>query len=167
MNAFPAANKTRTLVRVAALLVVALGVVAGCGKGGKETTVSGKVSYKGAPVTGGKIGFTPTAGGVTVDGVIRPDGNYLATDVPPGDVKVTVNTDMVKAAGAAGPMGMDPKMMAKHGVTPPPVTPKTAEGGGMATVYVPIPPKYKNPQTTTITKTINKGENKDVNIDLE
>lgn len=59
-------------------LILVVGV-AGCS--GKMSSVSGKVTYNGKPVTGGSLSFTPVASGEKepgkpAAGVVQPDGTY-------------------------------------------------------------------------------------------
>src|SRR5262245_400924 len=70
----------RTGLWVLAVSSLVLGMaVAGCG--GTTASVSGKVLYKGKPVTGGDLSFSPIAEGTKepgkpAAGVVRPDGSY-------------------------------------------------------------------------------------------
>jgi hypothetical protein len=72
------------------LLLASLALAAGCGSGGG--TVSGKVTYNSEPVKGGKVIFMPldTKGGKSAD--IAADGTYTVEGLPPGEVKVAVDT---------------------------------------------------------------------------
>src|SRR4051812_24314393 len=83
------------VVRVVAVglsLVFAFATV-GCGGDAnmpKLGKVSGKVTYKGQPVTSGHIVFTPAAGkggdtGQTATGEIESDGSYTMTTFNTGD----------------------------------------------------------------------------------
>jgi hypothetical protein len=81
-----------------AALVVGLAclvAVTGCGKGaGEGYPVSGKITYKGAPLAaGGSVRFVPISveGGKEAGGVIEKDGSYkLNTNVVPGEYRVEV-----------------------------------------------------------------------------
>jgi hypothetical protein len=74
------------------LLAALLSAVYGCGHDDSPTApVRGRVFYKGAPLPGGSIVFTPDADkgcqGPLARGEIRPDGTYtLTTDGRPGAV---------------------------------------------------------------------------------
>ncbi len=61
----------------------------GCGGGPDTTTVRGKVTYKGAPVTYGLINFS-TGSGQPIGGTIQPDGSY-EYQLPPGEYRVRVD----------------------------------------------------------------------------
>lgn len=70
----------RTGLWAVAVSSMVLGMaVAGCG--GPTASVSGKVLYKGKPVSGGDISFSPIADGAKEPGkpaaaTVRPDGTY-------------------------------------------------------------------------------------------
>lgn len=74
----------------ASLLVLA----AGCGGGDKKSNISGVITYKNAPVTGGNINLSNETGG-SYSSPIQIDGNYSITDIPPGTYTVTVETETV------------------------------------------------------------------------
>ena len=115
-----------------AAMVMAL---SGCGgDGSKQTNVSGKITYKGAPVTGGTLKFYPTTGGgAAIPGAINDDGTFAFGGVPQGDYTVTVETESIKFSGS----GYDMKGKAPPpGATPPPDIGKKGH-------YVAIPAKYK------------------------
>lgn len=62
-------------------------LAAGCGQGG---TVSGKIYYKGEPVSGGTIYFYPKGQGGNYASVIGKDGSYSIAKLPPGPAKISV-----------------------------------------------------------------------------
>ena len=136
---------------VAAVAVAAtLAALTGC-QDSTKSTVSGKVTYKGAPVTGGIITLKPkTATGAAPGIPIKADGTFIGTDIPPGDYDVAVSTDNVAAAPPPGGTGSSP-------------TPAGASGGG---TKVDIPAKFKDPTTSKITWTVKSGK-QDLSIDLD
>src|SRR5207253_8000785 len=75
------------------LFAVAL-LAAGCGKT-PTISMSGTVSYKAKPVTGGVIVFID-AQGKGFPGSLNPDGSYRTPGLAPGDYIVTVDTLPVK-----------------------------------------------------------------------
>jgi hypothetical protein len=138
------------------LLVAALG---GCsGSAPKTNSVSGKVTYKGAPVTGGtlRIYYTGVADAQQI--AIGADGSYFAAEMPVGQVTVTVDTESLNTHGGSSDYS---KMGKDHpGFNPP-------QGGGSgAMVYVKIPAKYKDPKSSGLSADIKKGKNENVNFDL-
>jgi hypothetical protein len=57
-------------------------------KGGK--VVSGKVTFKGKPLAGGKIRFVPAKKSAAVEAEIQADGTYEAKGVPVGEARVVI-----------------------------------------------------------------------------
>jgi hypothetical protein len=76
-------------VRRAAWLASAVFVVALSGCGNVTATLSGKVSYRGRPVTSGSI-VVLHADGTAKSGVIQPDGSYSVAGVERGHVRLAV-----------------------------------------------------------------------------
>ena len=122
-----------------ATALLALVLLVGCGGGaGSKATVTGKVTYKSGPVTGGSISFVG-ANDRSGGGMIKADGTYTATDVPMGAVKVTV---------IPIPAGM--------GVTAaPPGTPVIAEDVSRGKPMT-LPQKYAKADTSGVSFTISK-----------
>jgi hypothetical protein len=134
------------------LLFLAL---AGCSSRG---TVTGKVTYKGAPLPVGRVTFV-LSNGSGGTGEIK-DGVYTAIQVPTGPAKVTVE---IPQAGRGMPAG--------HGVPAnanlPPEAQKmmeNARGGDPKTPK--IPPKYADPDGSGLTYTV-KGGTQTYDIDLQ
>src|SRR5262249_12936769 len=143
----------------AAFLVACVAALGGCsGSKGNSASVSGKVTYKDAPVPGGQLKFYPPGGGEPILGALNPDGTYLVTDVPRGTVTVTVDTDSV--AGRGGSNDYTKMAQGRGGFNPP-------EGGGGATGFVKIPAKYKDPKQSGLSAEVKKGKNENVNFDLK
>jgi hypothetical protein len=75
-----------TFVLVALLVIN----VSACNKS-QSATFGGNISFRGQPVTSGVIFFIGPAPNLHMGmGTIRDDGTYVATDVPVGEVRVTV-----------------------------------------------------------------------------
>jgi hypothetical protein len=138
--------------------------VTGCG-GASNATVSGKVTYKGAPVKGGYVTFV-SANGVTRPGPIAEDGTYTINQLPTGPAKIAVETDSVKPLGGTGKGktasgGPPPK---KYG--PPPgseqgsVPYKPPDLSERANRYVQIPEKYADFDKSGLTYTVTGGSQK-------
>lgn len=122
--------------------VLGLAVAAGCSQGVKKVTVKGTVSYKGQPVRSGILQFVGADGSYSA-AVVQPDGTFLITDVVPGEVRVGVQE------APSGGESSDPR----------------ADKGGK-TPDVPLPVKYKNPQTSGLSYTITP-DTKQLDIHLE
>jgi hypothetical protein len=140
-------GKTFCPRRVHALLVIALGLVAGCGGGAAPTVaVEGKIAFKdGKPLTGGFVFLIPTRpGGWEASGAIQPDGTFrlesLGLDgAVPGDYKVRLAMDPAPASARgvrkkkAATVPIDQKYLDENSsgltVTVPP-------GGGRVAVWL-------------------------------
>ena len=147
----------------------------GCGGGvaNAPANVSGKVTYKGAPVTGGVVGFfAPGAEGGGYSATINPDGTYRASNVAAGEVAVTVETETLNPnikqtaytggtgkgpGGGGGPAGGAPKKMSS--------SPRPGNAAKSEAVYVKIPGKYAKKDTTTLKANLKAGNNT-VDLDL-
>lgn len=152
-----------------------LGLVSfGCGGGvaNAPSNISGKVTYKGAPVTGGNIGFAAVDGMGAGSANIRPDGTYSTTNVPAGDMIVTVETESINPnikpteykggnskmpGGGGGPAPGSKRQMVS--------SPKPSYAAKSEAVYVKIPAKYAKKNTSTLKTTLKPGNNT-VDFDL-
>jgi hypothetical protein len=67
-------------------------LAAGCGRPGPS--LSGRVSYRGVPLTTGGV-MLHAADGRTAYGGISPDGSYLVANAPEGPVRISVNVPVV------------------------------------------------------------------------
>jgi hypothetical protein len=70
-------------------LLVALTVSAGCGKSRQTVSFSGTITYKGDRIVVGAIYFHSADNQVAM-GIINEDGTFTATDVPVGEVRVSL-----------------------------------------------------------------------------
>lgn len=73
---------------VSALLLTCSSVGASCGgQAGSQGTVAatGKVTYRGQPVPGATVGFTPLGKGRAASGVTDAHGRFELTTLRPGD----------------------------------------------------------------------------------
>jgi hypothetical protein len=134
---------------LALALPLCLVVVFGCDNKNPNApaTVSGKVTYKDAPVSGGNITFKPEKEGPPYSRPLGADGTYSITDMPAGNYVVTVETESINPdrkaetygkAGQSAPVGPRP---AGYVVT----------GAGK---YVKIPAKYADPKTSELKATL-------------
>lgn len=78
----------RGLFDARAVLAAAALAAAGCGGG--AGTVTGEVTYEGAPVRKGYVTFAPADGKGATAGAEIKDGRYTAEKVPPGEKVVKV-----------------------------------------------------------------------------
>jgi hypothetical protein len=111
-------------------------------------TLTGTVTHNGKGVHFALIIVQAVNGGQTATGSVQPDGKYVVENAPIGEVKVAVNTDAGKGdlitAQMQGGMytGPDGKKAKRVSID-----------------YNQVPKKFQSPETTTITTTVNAGEN--------
>jgi hypothetical protein len=150
-------NGQRTRLPRAALVVAVLAFAAGCES---KTTVTGKVTYRGAPVSGGSVTLV-ASDGTAYAGTIQADGTYSIPDVPTGDVRIGVaGAGRAGAGSRAGPSGRGDAGPIGRGKAPdgPPQETKAPAGP-------PIPDSYFDPQKSGLIRTVKSGE--PLNIDLK
>ncbi len=92
----------RPLTKLALLAALLPALAAGCGDGGATATVSGTVSYAGAPVEEGSIQFTPKSGKGAVAGGTVAGGKFSVANVGVGPMVVYVSTNAPSGAGSGG-----------------------------------------------------------------
>lgn len=149
------------LAALIALSVSLLGLV-GCG-GPAGATASGKVTYGGEPVADGAIVFQPAdkQGGPAKARII--DGKYMLDEksgLTAGAYYVQIHGFRKGNATEQGPGDEsldDPDLAITENAGPP------TDGDANAVSY--IPPKYN--ATTELKKTIQPGQNPDLDFDLE
>jgi len=120
--------------------------LAGCAGGTGDIT--GAVRYKGAPLPSGRVTFVCEGGEKPVLSADIKEGTYAIPQVPGGPVKVSVETFQVKVTAV-------PNM--PKDVQPPGGGPGAPAKPGK---YVPIPPRYKDPQQSGLTFTVAGGSQK-------
>jgi len=139
-------------------LAVAL---AGCSKNSlAPAKISGSVTYNGQSVKAGSIAFH-TPEGIVYGTTINPDGTYSITDVPTGELVVTVETESLNPAGKkdGGPATPQAGAYKKASSTQEPPPGVVAAGPPPAPEYTKIPAKYAKPNTSPLTVTIKGGRN--------
>src|SRR5262249_4602748 len=134
----------------------------GC-KGGparstKHVDVSGQVTYKGKPVTGGEVMFV-TEAGFSSKGIIDKNGNYTIS-APIGNVKISVNNNML-TKGASGEGTKHATGMKGAGKP----RPDASEATKLEGTYMKLPPKYLSIDTSPLTYVV-KDETQTHNIEL-
>lgn len=141
-------------------------MVSGCGS---TTNVTGKVTYKGMPVSTGSITLV-ASNGTAYSGILGTDGSFSIPGVPTGEAQVAVVGANPAAAvpapppppglpGGGGGGGLGRGSPAPEGIeTGPPQPPAIANGPV-------IPPQYADPRTSGLTVKIKAGE--PVSIDLK
>ncbi|MFO0877731.1 MAG: hypothetical protein U0840_10290 [Gemmataceae bacterium] len=127
--------------RALALLVLSSAVaLVGCAGGKPTGSVSGKVSYKGAPVTSGFVNFFAPERGAASQGKITESGTYtLEGVVDAGTYKVYLQPPLPEQL----PPGTKPKAKAPFSV----------------------PAKFLDGNSSPLSKEVKSGKN-DINLDL-
>jgi hypothetical protein len=155
---------TRVRVLFGASLIFAVAAF-GCAKNPHAPAkVSGSVSYKGNPVKGGTIQFYGSDG-AAYSCQISPDATYSVTDIPEGELVVTVETESINPARKAAVGGKDYERRMSTMQPPPPdrAPPPASQLQGF---YVKIPEKYGNSKTSPVTVVIKSGRQvRDIELD--
>ena len=141
------------------VLALALLTVAGCTKNpNAPAQISGVVKYKGQPLPGGTLVFHDSEG-KAYSAPIQQDGKYDLTDVPVGEMKVTVETESLNPANTQPTYGG--QRAAKMGMADynPPGAPPRPGTEEKKAQYVKIPEKYNNVNSSGLTATLKKGKN--------
>lgn len=131
----------------AVALCLLLAAAAGCGAADRAT-VTGKVVYRGAPVTGGMLNLTDAKGTFTIP--IRADGTFVETEVPVGLMAVTVNTDNV---------GAKPSVALPQPPKDSPALRQAAGSGAAEAKKVDLPARYRDPKTSGLKWDVKPGVN--------
>ena len=145
------------------LLIVSslLATIVGCET---KTSVSGKVTYQGAPVTAGSVTLVASSGNVYT-GNLNPDGTFTIPDVPTGDVQVAVvganaaGGNKPPPARGAGPVGAKGVGRGEGAGNPEALPPPPVATGPV------LPKQYGDPRTSGLTAKVKAGE--PLNIDLK
>jgi hypothetical protein len=157
-------------------LLLSMLVLQGCGprQGSAPEPVgelSGKVTLKGQPVTGGRLIFASKDGKEVGTIQINTDGTYKGS-LPVGELQVAVDTEMVKKGlqmqhkgGGMPAMMMKPsddfirQAKEKGGITGAPKKEDFVNPSASELRYVPIPEKYRTAKDSGLTVTIQQGGN--------
>jgi len=148
-----------------ALTLGLLVLVVGCSgkrKSAEYGEVSGRVFYKGSPLPGGRITFVAPDGYNGGDN-IDEKGNYKIS-APVGPVKIGVDNSMLlKGGGGGGRRGGGSGAPAKM---PSLKRPGSEEAHQLPGRYVNIPDKYRHPDESGLTYTVQSGsQTHDVKLD--
>ena len=140
-------NLVRLRGAAAAILILSSICVCGCGgKSSKGATLSGKVTFKDQPLTGGSIMLHSIDGKKQFPGTISPDGTFAIGGLTSGEMVVTIETESIK-----GQTGVAYKV--PPGQKAPEMKVKLAK-------YVPIPKTYGDVNSSPLRATVKSGSNK-------
>jgi hypothetical protein len=130
----------------AALVVLALACLAAAGCGPNTSTLVGKVTYQGKPVTSGSVlVYCPDK--QIARGIIGTDGAYTIPNVPCGRATVTVQSHTRLPSGMSLQQTLPPS---SGGPIPP-----TVEASDRA--WVSIPPRYALPEESGLSVVADRG----------
>jgi hypothetical protein len=134
-------------------------VAAGCSRTG---TVSGKVTYKGQPLTAGIVQFFPEGKGGDYSSPIKEDGSYSISKLPPGPAKIAVVSNTTNPAANMPMMGG--RGPAEKGMKEAAEMMKKSKGDDAAGASpfevkqgVAIPPKYNSPEESGLSLNVTGG----------
>jgi hypothetical protein len=145
----------KTFFPAALLLVAALAAI-GCGSS-RTASLSGKVTYRGKAVTSGLVTVISRDGTAVGSGPIQPDGSFTIARAPTGAVKVAVDNPVPPGLTRDG-MVVPPGMSAND--------PEIKAAREQARTFVPIPPRYADPNQSGLIATIKGGKN-ELPLDLQ
>jgi hypothetical protein len=148
--------------RLFLVLPFCLALALGCGARSPErkTSVTGKVTLNGKPVTAGKVIFFKASEPTGTDAHLTTEGAYTLDPAQEGDFTVIVDTEFVnpnkKTEAYGGSKGKKDQM--KLGPTP-------SGYGGPKGEYVKVPDKYTKKETSPLKVTIKQGK-QTFNVDM-
>jgi hypothetical protein len=155
------------LVRLFSVLLLSILFIAGCTsrRGEEQGEVSGKVTYNGKPLPGGRISFYG-AKGYNGEGIISPQGEY-SLHAPLGEVQIRVDNTILRpnseeeqekakrfGKGKANLVKLKPWQQKEGGDKK---TEEMTTSHGVTGRYVPIPKRYINPNTSGLKYTVKPG----------
>lgn len=141
---------------MARFAATALLVAAGCAP--TKTTATGRVTYRGKPVTWGSVVLV-AADGVSYPGVLQADGSFAIPGVPAGPVRILVRNPEPRPA-PPGP----PRAGGRPGG--PQIAVDTGDRGPAAgSGWTPIPEKYADPDRAGLLAEVRPGEPLRVELD--
>jgi len=147
------------------ITLTGIAVFAGCNKEGVPGLVKGEgiVTWKGEPVEGAMVGFSPKGQGRSAFGITDANGKFKATTlnaddgIMPGEYDVTVEK-MTATRGTPPPEDDDPNASREGRNAPPPREER------QVTYF--IPQVYADKGTSGLTATISSSGNKDLLFEL-
>jgi hypothetical protein len=140
--------------------LVPAGILLLLGCGGGRGDITGEVTFKGEPLSVGRITFLSQVDKQEVKSAHIIRGKYSIAGFPAGPVKITVESfeppdpeilKNTKSLAKVKPAGG----MQEHMPGPPPELLEMADGPPLK--YVPIPRTYSNPETSGLTYEVKRG----------
>jgi hypothetical protein len=125
------------------LLATLLTTIVGCGR---STTVTGKVSYAGRPVTHGSVIYVG-ADKAARSAAIAPDGSYTIEGILPGAVNIAV----ISREPSRG------RSILRSHAAAPPSQPGAAGEAASDNEWFPLPAKFESPMNSGLGCTLGAG----------
>jgi hypothetical protein len=151
---------TRTRLLSLAILLPTVAFLGCSGNTQAPAKISGNITIDGKPIKAGTLQFH-TKEGVAYDGKIMADGTYSASDLPEGEMVVTVITEHLNPARKGPPPSKDRERRMSHMQQP--------EGPAAAQAeepYIKVPDKYSKPNTSPLSVKL-KGGRQVQDLELE
>jgi hypothetical protein len=155
-------------MRLFSILLLSILFVAGCTRAAEQQAeVSGKVTYNGKPLPGGKVTFV-SANGYAGHGTISPQGEYSVMS-PLGEVRIGVDNTMLRSDPQWEKnknKGHLPIPKAKTGEAQETQTKSAGASGtkqwvtgrqGVVGTYIHIPGRYADPTLSGLKFTVTSG----------
>jgi len=150
---------TRTRIIPLAFLLPAFTLLGCSGDKFAPAKVSGNITYNGKPIKAGTLQFH-TKEGVAYDGRISLDGTYSATDLPEGELVVTLVTEHLNPARKGPPPSKErdrrSKMMQQ---------PEGAAAAPPEEPYTKVPESFTKPNTSPLSVKL-KGGRQVINLEF-
>ena len=151
------------------VLPLILFIAVGCYHAKTPSKVSGKVTYKGAPVPAGTIIFHAPGANGNPGGqyyyALNPDGSYAGSDLPDEEYTVTVDTEGANPKGQRASTDYQGRGNKQKGGGQDEYFNKMKQMGKVSDSplvqgeYVKIPDKYRDVKKTPLKIKLNKGNN--------
>jgi hypothetical protein len=126
-------------------------LLAGCSSHG---SISGKITYKGKPLSSGTVTFVPEQGGGFSCDI--HNGEYKIANIPSGPAKIAVIPASTSAPIDYVMKMRPPKELLEKAAPGKSIETPTKEGSPK--IETPFPPdKFKNPDTSGLTYTVKSG----------
>lgn len=150
---------TRTRIIPLAFLLPAFAFLGCSGDKFAPAKVSGNITYNGKPIKAGTLQFH-TKEGVAYDGRISLDGTYSATDLPEGELDVTLVTEHLNPARKGPPQSKERDRRSKMMQQPEGVAAAPPEEP-----YTKVPDAFSKPNTTPLSIKL-KGGRQVINLEF-
>lgn len=134
-------------------------LVCGCTKNPQAPAqVSGTVTFNNQPLRGGTIIFHDKESRA-YSAAINEEGGYVLSDLPIGEMAVTVETESLNPKNESPTYGGARAKGQVADYNPPGAPPKPDPKSEKQRLYVKIPARYGDPKSSQLSTTLKKGKN--------